>query len=45
MAAMTPLLTTHGLTKTYDGLRAVDGVELSLMQGEIRALIGPNGAG
>jgi branched-chain amino acid transport system ATP-binding protein len=42
---MTPLLTTHGLTKTYDGLRAVDGVELSLMQGEIRALIGPNGAG
>jgi branched-chain amino acid transport system ATP-binding protein len=45
MAAMTPLLTTHGLTKTYDGLSAVDGVELSLVQGEIRALIGPNGAG
>lgn len=42
---MTPLLKTHGLTKTYGGLSAVDGVDLALMQGEIRALIGPNGAG
>jgi branched-chain amino acid transport system ATP-binding protein len=42
---MTPLLTTRGLTKTYGGLRAVDGVDFSLASGEIRAIIGPNGAG
>jgi branched-chain amino acid transport system ATP-binding protein len=45
MAAMTPLLTTHGLTKTYGGLHAVDCVDFSLDAGEIRAIIGPNGAG
>ncbi|MFU0504291.1 ABC transporter ATP-binding protein [Pseudaminobacter sp. NGMCC 1.201702] len=42
---MTPLLTTHGLTKTYGGLHAVEHVDFSLKSGEIRAIIGPNGAG
>ena len=44
MAAVT-LLETHGLTRRFGGLTAVDGVEFRLSEGEIRALIGPNGAG
>jgi len=39
------ILRAEGLLKTFDGVRAVDGVHLSLFCGEIRALIGPNGAG
>ena len=42
---MTPLLTTSGLTRSFDGLRAVDGVDFAVPAGEIRAVIGPNGAG
>ncbi|MGM0585460.1 MAG: ABC transporter ATP-binding protein [Pseudomonadota bacterium] len=42
---MSPLLETEGLTRWFGGLRAVDGVSLSVPEGEIRALIGPNGAG
>jgi branched-chain amino acid transport system ATP-binding protein len=40
-----PVLETRGLSKTFGGVRAVDGVDLALTRGEIRALIGPNGAG
>ena len=29
----------------YEGVQAVDGVDLTLAQGEIMGLIGPNGAG
>ncbi|NGN42774.1 ABC transporter ATP-binding protein [Mesorhizobium sp. CGMCC 1.15528] len=42
---MTPLLTTRDLRKNYGGLRAVDGVDFTLLPGEIHAIIGPNGAG
>lgn len=45
MAAVTPLLTTTGLSRSFGGLRAVDRVDFSLAAGEIRAIIGPNGAG
>jgi len=45
MAAMTPLLSTRGLSRAFGGLKAVDGVDFDLMEGEIRAVIGPNGAG
>jgi branched-chain amino acid transport system ATP-binding protein len=38
-------LRTEKLRKHYGGLRAVDGVDLEVRQGERRAIIGPNGAG
>lgn len=34
-----------GLSKDFGGLRAVDGVNLTVRRGERRAIIGPNGAG
>ena len=39
------LLEVKRVTKTFGGLTAVNGVDFSLMQGEILGLIGPNGAG
>lgn len=39
------LLSTHGLSKSFDGLQAVTDVDFEMPQGEVRALIGPNGAG
>jgi ABC-type branched-subunit amino acid transport system ATPase component len=41
----TPLLQVRQLTKTFDGLVAVDKVDLSVSKGEIVSLIGPNGSG
>ena len=40
-----PLLETHGLSKYFGGLAAVNGVDLTVDEGEIVGLIGPNGAG
>ena len=45
MAAVTPLLSTQNLSKSFGGLRAVHCVNFELAQGEVHALIGPNGAG
>ncbi len=42
---MNSLLSVQGLTKSFGGLRAVDGVDLEVREGEITAIIGPNGAG
>ena len=39
------LLEIEGLTKSFKGLRAVDGYRLRLAAGEILGIIGPNGAG
>ena len=39
------LLSTHGLTRKYGGLVAVDDVNFKLYQESIHAIIGPNGAG
>jgi len=38
-------LQIRGLTKRFDGIMAVQDLELDLMPGKITALIGPNGAG
>lgn len=45
LAALIPLLETHGLSKTFGGVEAVRAADVRIDQGEIRALIGPNGAG
>ncbi len=44
---MTPTTAVHatGLVKTFDGFRAVDGIDLEVRQGEIFGVLGPNGAG
>jgi branched-chain amino acid transport system ATP-binding protein len=39
------MLEINGLTKHFGGIRAVDGVDLSLAEGELAGLIGPNGSG
>jgi branched-chain amino acid transport system ATP-binding protein len=39
------VLELRGLTKHFGGVRAVDGVDLTVAQGEILGLIGPNGSG
>ncbi len=39
------ILETRGLTKTFGGLTAVNGVNLQVGEREVHAIIGPNGAG
>ncbi len=39
------IVTVHKLVKDYDGLRAVDGVDFTIRQGEFFGFLGPNGAG
>jgi branched-chain amino acid transport system ATP-binding protein len=40
-----PLLRARGLTVSYGSVKAVDGVDLDVHDGEVVGLIGPNGAG
>src|SRR4029079_12553763 len=42
---MAVLLELDGVSKSYGALKAVDGVSLSVEDGEALAVIGPNGAG
>jgi branched-chain amino acid transport system ATP-binding protein len=42
---MTALLEVRGVTKRFEGLLAVDNVDLDVAEGEILGVIGPNGAG
>ncbi len=42
---MSELLELRGLRKRFDDFVAIDGVSLTLEEGELLALIGPNGAG
>ena len=44
-AGRRPVLEIRGLSKTFPGQRALDGVDLALDSGEIHALLGQNGSG
>lgn len=40
-----PLLSMTGITKAFPGVRALDGVDLDVQEGEVHCLLGQNGAG
>lgn len=41
----TPILRVAGLSKTFPGTKALDGVDMEITEGEIHALVGQNGSG
>ena len=43
--SVTPAVEARGLTKTFGANRAVDGIDLTVVEGEIVGVLGPNGAG
>jgi ABC-type branched-subunit amino acid transport system ATPase component len=40
-----PLLSIRGLSKSFGGVAALDGVDLDVWPGQVMGLIGPNGSG
>ena len=42
---MTSLLEVSGVSKTFDGFRAINDLSIAIAEPELRAIIGPNGAG
>ncbi|MFD2284388.1 ATP-binding cassette domain-containing protein [Streptomyces lusitanus] len=40
-----PNLRIRGLSKSFGGVRALDGVDLTVPAGQVHALLGHNGAG
>ncbi len=44
-AGSTPMLEVRQLTKRFDGVTAVDQVDMAIFAGELVSLIGPNGSG
>ncbi|MEO8498395.1 MAG: ATP-binding cassette domain-containing protein, partial [Planctomycetota bacterium] len=42
---MPALLQMRGITKSFPGVRALQGIDLDLAKGEVLALLGENGAG
>ena len=43
--ASPPILTLSQITKSFPGVRALDGVDLDVLPGEVHCLLGQNGAG
>jgi branched-chain amino acid transport system permease protein len=39
------ILDVRGLSKHFDGLKAVDGIDSTIRRNTVHALIGPNGSG
>ncbi len=44
-ASPAPVIETHGLSRAFGAVRAVEALDLSIQRGEIFGLIGPDGAG
>ncbi len=42
---MVPILALQDITKTFPGVRALDGVSFDVRAGEVHAIVGENGAG
>jgi len=42
---MEPIIRVSGLKKNYGTVKAVDGLDFSVQQGDLFAFLGPNGAG
>ncbi len=42
---MTAVIDVHGLTKSFNGVVVVNGVDLNVEKGEIFGFLGPNGSG
>jgi ABC-2 type transport system ATP-binding protein len=44
-AAGAPVISVHGLVKTFGRFRALDCLDLTVLPGEVHGFLGPNGAG
>lgn len=44
-AAVDEIAVLEGVSKSFGGYRALDGIDLTVSRGEIRGFLGPNGAG
>jgi ABC-2 type transport system ATP-binding protein len=40
-----PVVSVRGLVKNFGNVRALDGLDLEVDQGEVHGFLGPNGAG
>ena len=45
MTVPSPIIETHQLSRTFKKVRAVDGLSLDILPGELFGLVGPDGAG
>ena len=45
MSNKEPVLHLEGISKTFSGVRVLDGVAMDLYPGEVHCLLGENGAG